>query len=91
VTELPVAAPQHAPVKTPIETKVQTAGAGGVAGGAVASAILYLLGRFVFKGAPDNGVVPNQISTLVIVVVPAAFAWIGGYLGRHTSRPDLAP
>ena len=65
-----------------IEKKVQASSAAAAASGLV----LFVLGRYVFKGA-----VPDVVASWVYAAVPAAVTFAAGYLARHTPRPDLAP
>lgn len=83
----------------PIETKVITGAAGGgLSAATVTPGVLWLLGVFVF-GAPSGSTladlaitaVPWPLSTFVGAVIVTAGAFVGGYVGRHTSRPDLRP
>jgi hypothetical protein len=64
------------------EAKVTASSATAAASGM----ILWVLGRYVFKGT-----VPDVIASWVYVLVPGALAWAAGYLAPHTHRPDLAP
>lgn len=90
--------PFRIPVRrAPVETKVQLSTAGGALGGAVAALAIWLLGAFVWGGPTDaaNGaytasLVPSVVSGLVLIVVPGLTAFVGGYIGKHTARPDLA-
>lgn len=64
-----------------VETKVTASTIGAGAAGAV----LWVLQTYVFKGhALDPGLV-----TLVDLAVPAAAAWLSGYLAPHTPRPAV--
>jgi hypothetical protein len=65
----------------PVELKVKA----GTAAAAVAGLVLWVLGRYVFKGA-----VPDVVASWVYAIVPAAVTFAAGYLTRHTPRPDLA-
>ena len=61
-----------------VERKVQAStGAAAVSGLA-----LWALGTYVFKGD-----VPDAVTTVVYVLVPAATAFAAGYLAKHTCRP----
>lgn len=62
-----------------IETKVKAA----TGAAAVAGFLIWLLGAYVF-----NGEVPQPVVILITVAAPAAFAFAGGYLARHTPRND---
>jgi hypothetical protein len=80
-----------------IETKVLAAAAGGGVGGAVGAFILWLLGVLVWHqssaavDAPTAvAAVPPPVSELLLVLLAAGFAALGGYLAPHTPRPDLA-
>lgn len=80
-----------------IETKVLTgAGVGGLSAATVTPAVLWGMGVGLFD-APSGSTladlaitaVPWPIATLVSAVIVTAGGFIGGYIGRHTSRPDL--
>ena len=62
----------------PVERKVQAS----TGAAAVSGLVLWVLGTYVFKGT-----VPDAVTTVVYVLVPAATAFAAGYLTRHTSRP----
>lgn len=64
----------------PIEKKVSAA----TGSAAVAGIIMWILGEHVFKGE-----IPPEVATLIAWLVPAVAAFIGGYLARHTPRPDI--
>jgi hypothetical protein len=66
----------------PVETKVQ---ASTVAAG-VSCLTLWVLGRYVFKGA-----VPDVVASWMYALVPGALTFVAGYFARHTPRPDLPP
>lgn len=79
-----------------VETKVQTAVGGTLAGGTVASFLLWLLGVVRWDAsasavAADDaiGAVPWPVSGLVLLGVTALGTFLGGYIGKHTARPDL--
>lgn len=65
-------------VQWPVEAKVKS----GAAGAVVAGFALWLLQAYVFRGA-----VPAPVELLVMLAVPAALAFAGGYLAPHTPRP----
>lgn len=69
---------------TTIEPKVATATFGSGAAGVVSGFILYLLGTFIWHGSGDA--VPLPVQQVVLLVVPAAGAFIGGWLTRHVNR-----
>lgn len=64
----------------PIERKV-TASTGATA---VAGLILWLLSTYVFKGE-----VPIEVVAFIMWLVLTVSAFVGGYLAKHTPRPDL--
>jgi len=64
----------------PVERKVQ-ASAAAAAGSGLA---LYVLGRYVFKGA-----VPDVVASWVYAIIPGLLTFAAGYLARHTPRPDI--
>ena len=66
----------------PIERKVQASTAAAAASGL----LLWVLGRYVFKGA-----VPDVIASWVYAAVPGVLAFAAGWLTKHTPRPDVAP
>lgn len=81
----------------PIETKVQTAVGGTLAGGTLGTFLLWLLGVLVWGAdwaavAAEEAVraVPTPVAGLVLLGVTALGTYVGGYLGKHTARPDLA-
>lgn len=51
---------------------------------AVAGLVIWLLGKYVFKGA-----VPDPVVLAVNVLMPGILAFLAGYVTRHTHRPDL--
>ena len=61
----------------PVEAKVK-AGAGAAV---VTAFVVWLLGRYVFRG-----VVPAEVVDLVALAVPGLAALVGGYLAPHTPR-----
>lgn len=64
-----------------VETKVKaSAGAAALSG-----LLLWILGRYVFKGT-----VPDVVASWVYVLVPAVVAGAAGYLAPHTNRPQAA-
>jgi hypothetical protein len=66
----------------PIERKVQAST--GVA--AVSGMALFLLGRYVFKGA-----VPDVVASWVYVLVPGLLTFAAGYFTKHTPRTPAPP
>jgi len=66
----------------PTETKVKASTAAAAASGLV----LWVLGRYAFKGA-----VPDVVASWVYAAVPAALTFAAGYYARHTSRTPPAP
>ena len=65
-----------------VERKVQAS----TGAAAVSGLVLWGLGTYVFKGT-----VPDAVTTVVYVLVPAATAFAAGYLAKHTSRPGAVP
>jgi hypothetical protein len=63
----------------PIRSKVKAA----TATSAVAGAVIWILGKYVFKGST----VPDVFVQDTYVLVPAIFAFIGGYLKKETAFP----
>lgn len=63
-----------------VEKKVQAS----TGAAAVSGLVLWVLGTYVFKGT-----VPDAVTTVVYVLVPAATAFAAGYLARHTPRPPV--
>lgn len=61
----------------PVERKVQAS----TATAAVCGMILWVLGRYVFKGA-----VPDVFVSWVYVLVPGVLTFAAGYLTKHTPR-----
>lgn len=70
--------PDDMRVPWPVETKVKAASAGSV----LAGFVLWLLGRYLFRGD-----VPEPVALLVLLAVPAALTFAAGYLAPHTPRP----
>ena len=66
----------------PIERKVQASSAAAAASGL----LLWILGRYVFKGT-----VPDVVASWVYAAVPGVLAFAAGWLAKHTPRPDAAP
>jgi hypothetical protein len=62
----------------PIEKKVQAS----TAAAATSGLILWITGRYLFKGD-----VPDVVASWVYVAVPAVVTFGAGYLAKHTSRP----
>lgn len=67
-----------------VEPKVATATFGSGAAGVISGFILYLLGTLVWHGSGDS--VPLPVQQLVLLIVPAAGAFVGGWLTRHVNR-----
>jgi hypothetical protein len=65
-----------------VERKVQAS----TGAAAVSGLVLWVLGTYVFKGT-----VPDAVTTVVYILVPAATAFAAGYLTKHTSRPAAPP
>ena len=66
----------------PVETKVKA----GTAAAAASGLVLFVLGRYVFKGA-----VPDVVASWVYAAVPAALTFAAGDYARHTPRPVPPP
>jgi hypothetical protein len=77
----------------PVETKVVAATAGSGVGAILATFTLWLLGVFVWDVSADAAqadkaiaAVPTPVAGLVLVMLSAVAAAIGGWLAPHTSR-----
>lgn len=70
----------------PVEAKVWGATGGAAAGLALAQLGLAVLNHTLYH---DAGV-PEDISSPVLVLVPLAVTWLGGWLAPHTIRTDDA-
>jgi hypothetical protein len=66
----------------PVETKVKAS----TAAAAVSGIVLWILGKYVFKGT-----VPDVIASWTYVLVPAVITFAAGYIAKHTPRPVPAP
>jgi hypothetical protein len=66
----------------PVETKVKAS----TAAAAVSGIVLWIIGRYAFKG----GAVPDVVASWVYVAVPAVVTFGAGYLAKHTPRPVAA-
>jgi hypothetical protein len=66
----------------PVETKVKAS----TAAAAVSGIVLWIIGRYAFKG----GAVPDVVASWVYVAVPAVVTFGAGYLAKHTPRPAPA-
>jgi hypothetical protein len=82
----------------PIESKVYGATIGAAAGTAVSSLVLWLVGVLIFEGPHDAAhnaqaiaAVPEAVATFLRLIAAGGTAFAGGYLARHTSRPDRDP
>ena len=80
----------------PIEKKVNAGAASGGGGIIIANALVWLLGASVWGAgfAADHveaayAAVPAPVTVLINVGIGSGLAWLGGYLARHTTRPDL--
>ena len=62
----------------PVETKVKAS----TAAAAVSGIVLWILGKYVFKGT-----VPDVIASWTYVLVPAVITFAAGYIAKHTPRP----
>lgn len=65
-----------------IETKVKAS----TGAAALSGLLLWILGRYVFKGT-----VPDVVTSWVYAIVPGIIAGVAGYLAPHTPRPPAAP
>ena len=66
----------------PVERKVQASSAAAAASGL----LLWVLGRYVFKGA-----VPDVVASWVYAVIPGVLAFAAGWITKHTPRPAPPP
>ena len=64
----------------PVEPKVQVAGVTAAASGAV----LWIPGKYVFKGA-----VPDGIASMVYVAMPGVLAFVAAYFAPHQHRDPV--
>lgn len=79
----------------PFETKVTAAIAGAISGGVLSKFVLWTV-AVLFFGASTSAnaasaavaAVPEPISTLILVVIAATGAGVGGYKAPHTDRPS---
>lgn len=76
-----------------IETKVIAAVAGATGGSALATFLLWLIGVLCFGGSTSASAaveaaqkVPGPVSGLLLMVLAAAGAGVGGYSAPHTDR-----
>lgn len=69
-----------------LEAKVKAATGGSAAGVALAGLILFVLDTYVFTDQP----IPDAVSFAVVTLLPIGLTFAGGYLARHTPRPDPA-
>ena len=58
-----------------VENKVKA----GTAAAAVSGLVLYVLGRYVFKGD-----VPDVVTSWTYAIIPAVLTFAAGYRARHT-------
>ena len=65
----------------PVEAKTQAAGVTA----AVSGAALWLLGKYVFRGA-----VPDGVASMIYIAVPGVLAFAAAYLAPHQHR-DAPP
>jgi hypothetical protein len=63
----------------PVERKVQAS----TAAAAVSGLVLWVIGRYIFRGAG----VPDVIASWIYVIVPGVVTFVAGYLAKHTPRP----
>lgn len=71
-----------------VEPKTAAAGYGAGAGGVVATFVLWGLDAIFWNGdaAPD---VPLPVVGLVMLVIPAAVAFVASYFAAHVNRAPL--
>jgi predicted lysophospholipase L1 biosynthesis ABC-type transport system permease subunit len=73
-------------MSAPIESKVKAATGGSALGVAIAGVVIWLLDTHVFTTEP----VPDAISVLVFLLIPALLTFASGWAARHTPRSDPA-
>ena len=66
----------------PVEPKVQVAGVTA----AVSGAVLWILGKYVFKGN-----VPDGSASMVYVAMPGVLAFVAAYFAPHQHRDPAPP
>ncbi len=81
-----------------VEAKVYSGTLGAGAGATISGFILWLLGIYGWhaqKGAhyatDAVAAVPGPVASIVALLVTVGGAFIGGYLGKHTPRPEPDP
>lgn len=74
------------PAGPPIERKVWAGTGGSAAGLAVAGLVIYVLDAAVYRSGP----VPGELSGPLLVLLPIALTFVGGYIAPHTFRSDPA-
>jgi hypothetical protein len=67
----------------PVETKVKAS----TAAAAVSGIALWLIGRYVFRGAA----VPDVLQSWIYTLAPAVVTFGAGYIAKHTSRSAAPP
>lgn len=68
-----------------VEPKTKAGAAGAAAGGVVATFVLWALDALFWNGDADPSV-PIPVVGLVMLVVPAAVAFLASYAARHVNR-----
>ena len=61
----------------PVERKVQAS----TAAAALSGLLLWIAGRYIFKGS-----VPDVVVSWVYVIVPSVITFLAGYAAKHTER-----
>ncbi len=77
--------PAASPAKRPVEKKVTWSSVLAYLGGLAVMAVLNAV-------ATDEGLIsalPAWLESLVVPIVPAVIAFVGGWFAKHTPRPDL--
>lgn len=71
--------------KGPVEKKVTWSALGAYVAGVVVLAVLQLVGAdpTLISGMPD------WLEAVLVPMIPAVVSFVGGYVARHTPRPDL--
>jgi hypothetical protein len=65
-----------------VEKKVQAS----TAAAATSGLVLFILGRYVFRGD-----VPDVVTSWTYVAIPAVITFAAGWATRHTHRPVVPP
>lgn len=79
-----------------IESKVYAGTLGTTAAAAVSAFTLWALGVLIWGASADSAsatdavaAVPGPVAGLVAILLPAIGSFVGGYIAKHTQRPDL--